>query len=86
MKEETGLDIEDVRFALVQDSIDSPEFERPEHFILLNYVARATGREVTLNDEAEEYQWLSPADALKLDLNQPTRHLLEQALEQKLIP
>jgi len=86
VREETGLEMDDIRFALVQDSIDSPEFERPAHFILLNYVARATGHEVTLNDEAEAYQWLSPQDALKLDLNQPTRHLLEQALEQHLIP
>lgn len=85
VKEETALDIEDIRFALVQDSIDSLEFERPEHFILLNYVARVTSRDVTLNDEAEQYQWLSPEDALKLDLNQPTRHLLEQVLEQELI-
>ena len=85
VKEETALDIEDIRLALVQDSIDSLEFERPEHFILLNYVARATSRDVTLNEEAEQYQWLSPEDALKLDLNQPTRHLLEQVLEQQLI-
>lgn len=85
VKEETALDIEDIRLALVQDSIDSPEFERPEHFILLNYVARAISRDVTLNQEAEQYQWLRPNDALKLDLNRPTRHLLEQVLEQELI-
>ena len=80
VKEETALDITDIRFALVQDSIDSPEFERPEHFILLNYLARATSHDVTLNDEAEEFQWLSPQEALKLDLNQPTRYLIEQVL------
>jgi len=85
VREETHLEIEDIRFALVQDSIDSTEFERPAHFILLNYVARATSREVSLNDEAEAHQWLSPQDALKLDLNQPTRRLLEHALEKRLI-
>ncbi len=85
VREETALELEDIRFALVQDSIDSPEFERPAHFILLNYVARATGTNVVLNDEAETFQWLSPQEALELDLNQPTRHLLEQVLQQKLI-
>ena len=35
------------RFVLVQDCIDSPEFMRPEHFILLNYVARARTTAVT---------------------------------------
>lgn len=84
--EETGLGIGDIRFALVQDSINSPEFIRPEHFLLLNYVAGATGKDVILNDEAEEFRWLSPADALELDLNQPTRVLLNEALGLALIP
>jgi phosphoglycolate phosphatase len=84
--EETGLDLADVEFALVQDSIDSPEFIRPEHFILLNYVARAMDTAVVLNDEAEEFRWLSPAAAFDLDLNQPTRVLLAKTLERRLIP
>jgi phosphoglycolate phosphatase len=84
--EETGLDLTDIRFALVQDCINSPEFVRPEHFLLLNYVARATTTAVTLNDEAEEFRWLSPADALALDLNHPTRVLLTEALDRGLIP
>ncbi len=83
--EETALVIDDVRFVIVQDCIDSAEFMRPEHFILLNYLARARGTEVRLNDEAEEYLWLSPADALALDLNQPTRTLLVEAMEKKLM-
>ena len=84
--EETGLVIDDIRFVISQDCIDSPEFMRPEHFILLNYTARARSGEVRLNDEAEDFQWLSPATALALDLNQPTRVLLVEALERGLIP
>ena len=78
--EETALEIDDIRFALVQDCIESPEFMRPEHFILLNYTARAGSTAVTLNDEAEEFRWLLPEDALTLDLNQPTRTLLMATL------
>jgi phosphoglycolate phosphatase len=84
--EETGLELCDVEFALVQDCIDSPEFMRPEHFILLNYVARATTTAVTLNDEAQEFLWLPAADALALDLNQPTRVLLTEALDSGKFP
>lgn len=84
--EETGLIVSEVEFAMVQDCIDSPEFIRPEHFLLLNYVARATGTAVTLNDEAEEFLWLTPAGALALDLNQPTRVLISEALDRQLIP
>ncbi len=84
--EETGLALRDIKFALVQDCIDSPEFMRPEHFLLLNYVARATTTAVTLNDEAEEFRWLTPAAALALNLNQPTRFLLMEVLERNLLP
>jgi len=86
--EETGLALRDIRFALVQDCIDSPEFMRPEHFLLLNYVARATTTTtaVRLNDEAEEFRWITPADALALNLNQPTRFLLMEVLEKALLP
>ncbi len=80
VREETGLEIDDITFALVQDSIDSPEFQRREHFILLNYVVHATTTAVALNDEAEEFSWLAPTNALALNLNQPTRVLLEDAL------
>ena len=76
--EETALTLTDVHFVLVQDSIDSPEFLRPEHFILLNYLARATTTHVILNDEAEEFRWLTPSQALALDLNQATRTLITE--------
>ena len=78
--EETALTLTDVHFVLVQDSIDSPEFLRPEHFILLNYLARATTTHVILNDEAEEFRWLTPSQALALDLNQATRTLITEVL------
>jgi phosphoglycolate phosphatase len=86
IREETALVIDDIRFVIAQDCIDSTEFMRPEHFILLNYTARARSGEVRLNDEAEDFQWLPPAAALALDLNQPTRVLLVEAMDRGLIP
>jgi ADP-ribose pyrophosphatase YjhB (NUDIX family) len=85
IREETALELDEVRFVMVQDCIDSPEFMRPEHFILLNYLAQATSTAVVLNDEAEEFRWLTPEDALKLALNQPTRLLLEEVGRQELL-
>lgn len=84
--EETKLHISEIGFVMNQDCIASPEFMHPEHFILLNYVARASSTDVHLNEEAEEFMWLSPAEALKLPLNTPTRVLLEETLARKLIP
>lgn len=81
IREETALAIDDIRFVMVQDCVDSREFERPAHFLLLNYTARARdGVAVRLNNEAEEWRWLPVAEALALDLNQPTRTLIEEVV------
>ena len=81
LKEETDLDVHDIRFVLVQDCIHSPEFYRDEHFVLLNYSCRCAGQpRVRLNQEAVEFRWLTLKEALKLPLNRPTRFLLEALL------
>ena len=78
IKEETALDVTEIAFVLAQDSIHSKEFYRDAHFVLLNYTALAAGDQaVTLNDEAQEFRWLSLEAALKLPINAPTRRLLE---------
>ena len=83
-----ALDITDIRFVLVQDCIEPPEFERSAHFLLMNYVVRCVGdpTRVILNDEAEAFQWLPTAAALQLDLNEPTRILIEEAIRRGFIP
>jgi phosphoglycolate phosphatase len=83
IKEETDLDIADIEFVLVQDCIHSKEFYRDAHFILLNYTCRCIGEpHVRLNEEAREFRWLTVPDALKMEINQPTRKLL-LAVQQK---
>ncbi len=77
IKEETALDITDIRFVLAQDCIHSKEFYRDAHFVLLNYACRQAGpAAVRLNDEAREFRWTSLEGAFQLPLNQPTRKLL----------
>lgn len=84
LKEETALEISDIRFVLVQDCIHSKEFYRDAHFVLLNYTARAAGQQVvTLNDEAREFRWLSLDAACALPLNAPTRILLAAVAARK---
>lgn len=77
IKEETNLEISHIQFVLVQDCVQSKEFYRDAHFVLLNYTCRTNSNEVLLNDEAEAYKWLEIPEALQLPLNSPTRILIE---------
>lgn len=85
--EETALRLRDIEFVLVQDCIEPPEFLRSAHFLLLNYIARCADEypRVELNEEAQAFQWLSPGEALKADLNIPTRILIEECMRRGLV-
>lgn len=81
--EETGLIIDNIEFITVQEAIKSPVFYKEAHFILVNYTAEANGvkPEVRLNDEAEDYMWISPEVAYNMDINEYTKVLLQKYLE-----
>jgi len=73
---------------MVQDCVEPPEFMRSAHFLLLNYTARCLESlpQVVLNDEAEAFQWLPWADAMRMELNIPTRVLMEEMERRGLAP
>ena len=75
--EETGLQLTASVLNWCRDCIEPPEFYKKAHFLLLNYTATAVGTEVVLNDEAENHRWVAPDEAAKMDLNGPTRILLD---------
>lgn len=88
-REETGLELSNPHLIMIQEAINHPEFHRPAHFVLINYVADVAGEKplVTLNDEAEEYAWTPLDEATNKTaenwqrINQPTQALLEKILE-----
>jgi phosphoglycolate phosphatase len=81
-REETGLAITDVEFVMNQDCVEHPQFYRPRHYILVNYTAKVAGIRppVTLNHESDAVIWATAAEALGLQLNAPTRILIEKVL------
>lgn len=87
VREETGIELRDIEFVMVQDCIEPPEFEQTAHFLLLNYVGRCLHDDprVVLNNEAEAWQWLPVAEALKQDLNIPTRVLIEESIRRGIV-
>lgn len=79
--EETGLTIHDLRPLCWQEFIYDPAFWKPRHFIFFDFACRTDGTDVCLNDEAEEYEWVDPRQALVLDLDHYTRVSIEKYLE-----
>ena len=77
IKEETSLRIFDVKFLTVIDSIYEEEFYKRSHMILLNYSCRTNATTVILNEEAQGFCWAKPASAITMDLNRPTKILVD---------
>ena len=66
VKEETNLDIRDIEFLCFQEFIYDERFWKRSHFIFFDYACRTDATEATLNDEAEEYRWVTLDEALAL--------------------
>ena len=77
VSEETGLRLTRIYWGPVQEAIQSPEFYKDAHFVLLNFIALTDDVQVTLNDEAQAHVWVTPEEALAFNLNTPTRLLVE---------
>lgn len=83
IKEETGLDVRDVRFFSMSEFIFDPSFHRKRHFIFLDFTCKSDSSEVRLNDEAQGFVWATPEEALKLPLEPYTLPLIEKLLGRK---
>ena len=68
VKEETGLDVTDVEFLCFQEFVYDEAFWKRRHFIFFDYVCRTDSTDVTLNEEAEEYVWVSLEEALEMPI------------------
>jgi len=70
VREETGLEVENIELMNVKDGGNPEDFSRDTRFIFLNFVCRAEEQEVKLDQrEAVDYTWIDPEYALKSDLN-----------------
>jgi len=80
-REEVGLELTNIRFALVQEAIVDPQFYKEAHFVLFNYYAVSATENVTPNEEILEWEWVTPLEALQYPLNTYTRILIEQYIK-----
>ena len=74
VREETGLDVEVVKLLLVQQAVYPKFYLKHEHFVFMDYLCRTQETNVKLDGrELQHYVWVSPREALKLELEEYTR-------------
>ena len=82
--EETALKILRMKYVCYQDCIEHPEFYKPRHFLLINFIAFVDNLNVILNDEADQFVWCCLENASsEYRLNQPTRILIDKIIKEK---
>ncbi len=70
-KEETGLDVYDLKFICWAEMIYDKIFFKKKHYVFIDYICKTKSTKITLNDEAEEYLWIDPKEAIKLKNLEP---------------
>jgi len=84
VKEEVGLDVDVGERLLVQEAIFPEDFYRKDHYIFMDYLCAAKQTDVKLdNRELQEWTWVSPEEALRMDLEPYTKRFVEKYLELK---
>lgn len=81
IKEETGLDVYDIEFLMLQEFVYEKAFWKKRHFIFLDYTCKTNSSDVHLNSEGQEHIWVSPRNALKLPIPQSTRKVIKEYLK-----
>jgi len=80
IKEETGIELDNATWLIAQDSIESDEFHKPRHFILINYFSRIKGPvKLQKNYESRSIGWHSYEACIELNLNVPTREAVNMS-------
>lgn len=68
-REETGLEADTVTIIRFDESINPPTFHRPIHIVYFDCLVEVTSSNVTLDPtEASAFVWVTPEEALKMDL------------------
>lgn len=83
IKEETDLDIYDIEFLLFQEFIFDDSFWLDRHFIFFDFTAKTDSSNVTLNDEAQDYIWVSLEDVFDLTMDEYTRRAVNEYIRKK---
>lgn len=76
-KEETGLEVTDLKFVRFKEVINAPEFSRKCHLIGFVYTCKCVDENVVLNNELVEFKWVTLDEALSMNLLSSLREDIE---------
>lgn len=80
--EETGLQLKPVEIFHYGEMINPPNFHRPAHFVHFDCLFEAMSDDVRLLDkELTEYKWVTPQEALEMNLNPSTRETIKAYIQ-----
>lgn len=80
-KEETGLNVSNIKFLQYQDFLFGKEYYKKRHFLFLDFSCKSKSSKVVLNEEGQAYVWKKPKEALRMNLNSYTRKTIKKYLE-----
>lgn len=79
VREETGLEVEVLRVAAVFERIQRDEAGRVEyHFVVVDYLCRATGGTLVAGDDASRVAWVRREELDGYELADGTRSVIEK--------
>ncbi|MDZ7673070.1 MAG: NUDIX domain-containing protein [Halanaerobiales bacterium] len=81
VREETGLEIYNIKLLGISESIYSKSFKNQKHFIFIDFLCHSDSIEVELNDEAQAYEWINLDEIEDYDLEEFTAALLKELRE-----
>lgn len=81
VKEETGMDIGNIKFICFMESIFDKTFWKKKHFIFFDFACKTDSTKVKLNSEAESFVWVYLEDALKLPLESFTKYAISEYMK-----
>jgi len=83
IKEETGLDIYDLKFICHGEFIYDPVFWKKRHFIFFDFACKTDSEKVKLNREGQSHIWTTLEKALELNCEPYTIKTIKEYLKQK---
>lgn len=83
-EEETGLKLKPIKIIAFGELINSKDFHRSAHFIYFDLLCKAKTENVKIdNKEVKDFKWVTPKNALKMDLAESYDKTIKDYIEYK---